>query len=79
MRERKRIKNAWQTIYYIYNRMLLVKEELRKQGKSKEEINKVIDEIKERYLARIKGETDAYKLIVSLEGVIKEVCYDKDA
>jgi len=75
----KRVSNAWQVIYYIYNRMLTVKEELRAQGKSREEINKIIDEIKELYLSRTKGETDAYKLISELEKAIKEVCHGEGA
>jgi len=79
MREKARVKDVWQVIYYIYNRMLTVKEELRAQGKSREEINKIIDEVKELYLRRTKGETDAYKLILTLEEVIKEVVRDEDA
>jgi len=79
MREKKQVKNAWKVVWYVYNRMCLLKEELRKQGKSKEEINKVIDEIKEKYLAEIKGETDAYRLIMALEETIKGVLRHEDA
>jgi len=79
MKERRRVKNAWRVIYYIYNRMYALKEELRAQGRSREEINKIIDEIKERYLSRTKGETDAYRLITTLEETIKEVVGHEDA
>lgn len=78
MRERQ-VKDAWKVVWYVYNRMLLLKEELRMRGKSQEEINRIIDEIRERYLSRVKGETDAYKLVVSLEKVIQEVCHAEDA
>jgi len=79
MKKKRVVKNAWKVVWYVYNRMLLLKEELRRQGKSREEINRIIDEIKERYLTEIKGETDAYRLIMALEETIRGVLRHEDA
>jgi len=69
----------WKAVYYIYERLSEEKEQLKKRGWSREEINAFIDKVKEETLRRWQEHRDPERIVRDFEAILKGVLRHEDA